>query len=191
MMVFDRTKTLSPCFIRINEVFYFFDGGSRTGLTPKFHCGWRLPKMQTAGMEERTHHGSKTIGSCLTELKKEEHLPDGADEPGPVPLAPQDPVTGPALHAFILIDDGFSILVQGDHPHRADDVAVAAAHALVLSISMFLACRSIFRPFRRGSRRLLSIICLHSSCHWQNGMRERLLTQQNGLYNPGDSPSFG
>jgi hypothetical protein len=29
MMVFALTKTLSPCFIRINEVFYFFDGGSR------------------------------------------------------------------------------------------------------------------------------------------------------------------
>ena len=28
-MVFDRTKTLSPCFIRINEVLYFFDGGLR------------------------------------------------------------------------------------------------------------------------------------------------------------------
>jgi hypothetical protein len=29
MMVFASTKTLSPCFIRINEVFYFLDGGSR------------------------------------------------------------------------------------------------------------------------------------------------------------------
>jgi len=28
-MVFALTKTLSPCFIRINEVFYFFGGGSR------------------------------------------------------------------------------------------------------------------------------------------------------------------
>jgi hypothetical protein len=32
-MVFDRTKTLSPCFIRINEVFYFFGGGSRKEMT--------------------------------------------------------------------------------------------------------------------------------------------------------------
>jgi hypothetical protein len=29
MMVFSCKKTLSPCFIRINEVFYFFGGGSR------------------------------------------------------------------------------------------------------------------------------------------------------------------
>jgi hypothetical protein len=30
MMAFVRTKTLSPCFIRINEVFYFFNGASST-----------------------------------------------------------------------------------------------------------------------------------------------------------------
>jgi hypothetical protein len=34
MMVFVRTKTLSPCFIRINEVFYFWGGGSRLSGQP-------------------------------------------------------------------------------------------------------------------------------------------------------------
>jgi len=64
-----------------------------------------------------------------------ENLPYSSNKPGPISLVSTYSIAGIAFHAFILIDNGLSILVQIDDTHGADSMTVSTSHTF-LSIDL-------------------------------------------------------
>jgi hypothetical protein len=70
--------------------------------------------------------------SQITQSKKREDLSNGPDEPWVMPLISAYPVASKTLHAFVLIDNGFPILIQIDDAHGANRMAVTASDTFFL-----------------------------------------------------------
>jgi hypothetical protein len=61
-----------------------------------------------------------------------ENLPDSSNKPGPISLVSTYPIAGIALNAFVLIHNGLAVVIQIDHPHRADSMTVSTSHTFLL-----------------------------------------------------------